>query len=199
MVTAFLDGDRGGELILKELLQLAEVDFIARAPRGREVEELTQKQIMKCLRNKMPAEQFLEMYNIANGVKPHEKEVKKGPSQVGGQVPQQVQPRPKEPRFEKRSLTPELEQYKKMLGELSHTSKARLVDNDGKVTEVAVKDLIDRLKDNKDVKVLVFDGIITQRILDLAVDIGLGTVVGTKIGNVTKQPTDIEVWTKDKL
>ena len=31
-VTAFVDGDRGGEMIIQELLQVAEVDFIARAP-----------------------------------------------------------------------------------------------------------------------------------------------------------------------
>jgi DNA primase len=64
IVTAFVDGDRGGELILRELLQVAEIDFIARAPRGNEVEELTQKQMIKTLRNKIPAEQFVEMYNI---------------------------------------------------------------------------------------------------------------------------------------
>ena len=60
IVTAFVDGDRGGELILRELLQVAEVDFVARAPRGKEVEELTQKQLMKALRNKMSMDQFLE-------------------------------------------------------------------------------------------------------------------------------------------
>src|SRR5512136_252079 len=59
-LTAFVDGDRGGDLILRELLQVGEVDYIARAPRGKEVEELTQKQIMKALRNKMSMEQFLE-------------------------------------------------------------------------------------------------------------------------------------------
>jgi len=42
-VTAFTDGDRGGELIIKELLQVADVDFIARAPDGKGVEELVQK------------------------------------------------------------------------------------------------------------------------------------------------------------
>ena len=36
-VTVFLDGDRGGDLILKEMLQVAEVDFVARAPPGTEV------------------------------------------------------------------------------------------------------------------------------------------------------------------
>ncbi len=64
VVTAFVDGDRGGELILRELLQVAEIDFIARAPAAQEVEELTQKQIVKCLRNKVPADQFAEMFNM---------------------------------------------------------------------------------------------------------------------------------------
>jgi len=65
VVTAFVDGDRGGELILRELLEVAEVDYVARAPRGREVEEITGKQIMKILKNKIPAVQYMEMYGIS--------------------------------------------------------------------------------------------------------------------------------------
>ncbi len=57
--TAFLDGDRGGDLILKELLQVADIDFVARAPQGFEVEELTYKQVVKALRDKMPVDQYL--------------------------------------------------------------------------------------------------------------------------------------------
>ncbi|HET6404836.1 MAG TPA: DNA primase DnaG, partial [Candidatus Thermoplasmatota archaeon] len=64
---AFVDGDRGGELILKELLQTCEIDFIARAPRANEVEELTQKQLIKALRNKIPADQFTELYSLEKG------------------------------------------------------------------------------------------------------------------------------------
>jgi len=52
-VTAFTDGDRGGELIIKELLQVADIDFIARAPDGKGVEELVQKEILKSLRQKI--------------------------------------------------------------------------------------------------------------------------------------------------
>ncbi len=37
--TALLDGDRGGDLILKELQQVTNVKFIGRAPRGKEIEE----------------------------------------------------------------------------------------------------------------------------------------------------------------
>jgi DNA primase len=56
-VIAFIDGDRGGELDLKRLLQLAEIDYIARAPPGREVEELTKKEILAVLSKKIPVVQ----------------------------------------------------------------------------------------------------------------------------------------------
>ena len=59
VVTVFTDGDRGGELILKELLQVCDIDFVARAPPGKEVEELSKKEIIKCLRSKVPAEHIL--------------------------------------------------------------------------------------------------------------------------------------------
>ncbi len=54
--TAFPDGDRGGDMILKELLQVAEIDYIALSPRGRSVEDMSRKEIIKSLRNKVPAE-----------------------------------------------------------------------------------------------------------------------------------------------
>jgi DNA primase len=57
-VTIFIDGDRGGDLIIKEMLQISDVDYIARAPEGKEVEELTKKEIYKALRDKIPIEQF---------------------------------------------------------------------------------------------------------------------------------------------
>lgn len=56
-VTVFLDGDRGGDIILNELANVAEIDFVARAPHGKEVEELGRKEMIKCLRAKVPFEQ----------------------------------------------------------------------------------------------------------------------------------------------
>jgi len=53
---AFLDGDRGGDLIFKELLMFADVDFIARAPVGKEVEDLGAKDIVGQLSKKVPIE-----------------------------------------------------------------------------------------------------------------------------------------------
>jgi len=57
IVTAFVDGDRGGDLIVKSLLNSAEIDHVTTAPDGKEVEELTKKEIHKALRSKITAEQ----------------------------------------------------------------------------------------------------------------------------------------------
>lgn len=54
--TVFVDGDRGGDLILRELLQVADIDFVAFSPRGRSVEDMSRKEIIKSLRNKLPAD-----------------------------------------------------------------------------------------------------------------------------------------------
>ncbi|MBU2441070.1 MAG: DNA primase, partial [Nanoarchaeota archaeon] len=56
-ITAFVDGDRGGDLIIKELGGVAELDFVTKAPDGKEVEELTKKEIHKALRNRVAFEQ----------------------------------------------------------------------------------------------------------------------------------------------
>jgi DNA primase len=53
-VTAFLDGDRGGELILRELAQVGDVDYVVFAPEGRSVEDLARHEVMSALRDKTP-------------------------------------------------------------------------------------------------------------------------------------------------
>ncbi|MFB6208349.1 MAG: DNA primase DnaG [Candidatus Nanohaloarchaea archaeon] len=53
-VTAFLDGDRGGDLILQELKELDIPDHVARAPENKEVEELEKKQVHEALRDRAP-------------------------------------------------------------------------------------------------------------------------------------------------
>ena len=58
IVTLFVDGDRGGELIIKEFLQLGELDYVVQAPQGKEVEDLTKKEIFKTLREKQTIEEY---------------------------------------------------------------------------------------------------------------------------------------------
>lgn len=57
-VTLFVDGDRGGDLNIKGLLAAADIDYVVKAADGKEVEELTQKEIHKALRSKIAAEQM---------------------------------------------------------------------------------------------------------------------------------------------
>ena len=254
IITAFVDGDRGGDLILRELFQVAEVDFVARAPRGMEVEELTQKQIMKCLRNKIPGEQYMEMYNMVPDAAPSllkeeevtaiiekpieslvvEKPVEREPVQ---ERPEKRQREPRESRShreprerkskkekepaadileepvtdpfaeideEKESssgLSEAQEKYKEMINSLSTTSKANILGKDGEVIrEVSVRELVNALKNGVEgVYSVVFDGIITQRIVDIASNMNIETIVGTKLGNIAKQPENVEIWTKDEL
>ncbi len=200
VVTAFVDGDRGGELILRELLQVAEIDFIARAPKGKEVEELTQKQMMKSLRNKIPAEQFIEMYGIDV---PKMKVAEKPDIHERQEPPKKFETKTvtaKPAAKVEKKLTPEMEKYKEMLDALAGTLKARLLDKDGEVTaEVPVRDLVDTLKSHKKTTTVIFDGVVTQRILDLAASQETSTIVGTKLGPITKQPASVEVWTRGDL
>ena len=56
--TAFLDGDRGGQLILRELGQVGDVDFVAFAPEGESVEELQRGELLAALREKTPYEVY---------------------------------------------------------------------------------------------------------------------------------------------
>jgi len=210
VVTAFVDGDRGGELILRELLQIAEIDFIARAPAGQEVEELTQKQIVKCLRNKVPADQFAEMLNIQTGQsKNGEKTGRRDDDRQDrhkhdderGRHREQPKPRPQVEEKPQKRLNPDQVRYKGVLDELGNTSKAKLLGEAGNlVKEVHVSMLADTLKETTEgVSAVVLDGIITQRILDLAVEKNISAVVGVKLGNIAKLPTNVEVLTKEDL
>ena len=209
IVTAFTDGDRGGELILKELLQVAEVDFIARAPRAKEVEELTQKQIIKALRNKVPAEQFIEMYPVIshkNGNKP-----KRGPKESA----QTSSPRYKSSKKTKRdsartersrnvskSISNEHQTFKTILNDLSGKLKAKLLDKNAKeISEVQVKELATTLKSKvKGVHTVIFDGVITPRLLEIATSNKIANLIGVKLGgNIDNKPTDVTVLTKKDL
>jgi hypothetical protein len=90
---------------------------------------------------------------------------------------------------------------KSVLDELNNTSKAKLMNANGNVLkEVHVSTLADTLKESTEgVTSVVLDGIITQRILDIAVEKNISTIVGVKLGNIAKLPTNVEVLTKEDL
>ncbi|MDI6855882.1 MAG: DNA primase DnaG [Candidatus Thermoplasmatota archaeon] len=200
IVTVFVDGDRGGELLLKELLQTCEVDFITTAPKDTEVEEQTQKQIIKCLRNKMPTDQFIETYGLKIERVPKEevKEVAEARTEERKRFFTILKPK-KEP--VPKVLSPIQLKYRELLAKLANTSKAQLVDSQGNIiSEMLVRDLPDGVKAvPQSASAIVLDGVVTQRLVDTLSGSSVKTVIGVRIGNLTKLPFGIEVLTREDL
>jgi len=92
---AFTDGDRGGEMVLRELLKVADIDYVARAPPGKEVEQLTAKEIAKALRNKIPVEEYLNQLGKRDRqvIEESRRQMEQAQAQATGaaQQPEQVQ------------------------------------------------------------------------------------------------------------
>jgi len=173
-VTAFLDGDRGGDLILKELLQVAEVDFVARAPAGKGVQELTKKEMVKALRNKVPVDQVLS-------------ELKAKPEAL---EPFQALESREERDFAK---------LEGIANKLRGTLKASLLDEKlEKIEEMQVRDLKERLPQVDGVSAIVFDGVVTQELADIAAERGLKYLVGMR-ARVERSPENLRVLTIDEL
>ena len=193
-VTAFLDGDRGGDLILKELLQVADIDYVARAPEGKGVEDLTQKEIVKSLRNKIPVEQ---VHIIRH--REEKKEVRDEKEDIPKERVESVKKEEgREETFDRANITAILKKHKE---EVEGNLKARLLDGNFEVVkEVPVRDLVKLLKSNN-VKAqgVVFDGVITQRVVDLAAKRNISLLVGVKIGSVVKVPSNVNIMTFDQI
>ena len=60
-ITLFVDGDRGGKLIIKNVIENADIDFVTIAPEGKEVEELTSKEILQALRRRITVKEYIDM------------------------------------------------------------------------------------------------------------------------------------------
>ena len=223
ITTAFVDGDRGGELILKELLQIADVDFVARAPQTREVEEIPQKLIMKALKNKIPAEQYAEMYDIKleKKVKPdntpskgssskkddssdkkkdNKKDASSDKKKESKKDDSSDKKKDKDKKQEKRITSDKQKKYKSILDDISGSLKAVLIDKNGKeIDKIPVRKLTGILKQKGNIATVVFDGIVTQRLLDIASNKNVNEIVGMKLGNVVKKPDAVDVLTKEDL
>ncbi|TET21085.1 DNA primase [Candidatus Bathyarchaeota archaeon] len=158
--TAFLDGDRGGDLILKELLQVTNIKYVARAPSGKEVEELTPKQVATALQHRVP---------------------------IG-------RPKAKRPRERQRMLVPK--RIVEVTKELDGTLEAVLFDVKMKKMErLPVSKLAEKLQQTKDVDTVVFDGVITQRLVDVANEKNIKYLVAARVSDAVQQPLGIHLLT----
>jgi DNA primase len=163
-VIAFLDGDRGGDLILQELLQNCKIDAVARAPYGKEVEQLTAKEVHEALEHAVPPEEALKAREYV----------------------------------EKKSLPVDLKSFAK---DVEGSLTAVLLNSEGQeVARMPVSELAMKLAGEKSVKYVVFDGVVTQRLVDAAASLG-GEVylVGVRVGELQNRPPNVYVLTMNEL
>lgn len=300
--TLFVDGDRGGDMIIRGILSACDIDYVAKAPSGKEVEELTRKDIIKSLRSRMPIEQFLsregvDLHNNSNNNssnnsnrqfkqenrqesrsenRPENRpENRSDNRQERHEVPaynqneqrnhnmrnqsnqqntpfreQRTQstdvlsptaiskklyaPNNNLPMNEEHAEAPAEQPVQQDLGikhinggeeqhgalesietiskepstqqkyidaleELHNTLRGRLYDEEGNlINEVPIRELIQLIQDSSNAKTVVFDGIITQRLLELAGKKGIKAIYGIRAGQITRPLEGIILYAKEQ-
>lgn len=292
-VTLFVDGDRGGDMIIRNMISAADIDFVAKAPDGKEVEELARKEVIKSLRSRMPMDQYMAINKIGsqhngrnhNGERDfrnHASEIEQDrvperqpdrqeegyepieshQAQTQNQRPQEQQTRdeflsPDEIGNRVRSISkrgysgersrseeahdstgseestvdlgirsmdeprngggissiPDISapeqrtasideklsaSFIAALDDLKNTLRGRLYDsNGGVIKEVPIREIIPTLQDSNGTFAVVFDGIITQRLLDLAYKTGIKALYGIRSSQITRKYGNVLVYTAE--
>ena len=202
-VTAFVDGDRGGEMIIQELLQVAEIDFIARAPDNTEVEHLTHKQIMKSLRDKVTAELFMEQNKWArpgSSSKAPAKKTRRGAKAA----PASKKNDKSEETVESAKPAPAATaspHFLEQLTQLDGSKNARLLMGEELADEVLIVGLPEVLGSHKNngVDTLIMDGVITPHLVELAPKAGIKTIVAKGKAVLPREPIGLTLFTAEDL
>lgn len=177
----FVDGDRGGDMVIKEVLKVADIDFIARAPPGKEVEQLSGKEMAKALKNKVSVEEYL-----AQAKRAEEQPVERPAVEQPAQKPVQQLELPQH-------LIP-------TMNELLGTLEAVLYDKDWNIIRrVPVRDLVDVLQQLEHANAIVMDGIVTQRLVNIASEKNVRYIIAARLGAVAKIPEELRIATFDEV
>ncbi len=245
-VTAFLDGDRGGDLILKELLQIGDIDYVTRAPRGQEVEYLNKDQVIYALKNKTSVDKITQHANYNHNQHNYHGKIRKNDSNEENvrynkeltddnknddkysdltlELKEQLEKELKQSEHDTKvaDVTDNLNTIKvddvdkveepveekeepvkqnrllDALDELKGTGKGNLLDEDfNTIAEVKVENLYNEIKNaQENIKNVVFDGIISQRLVDLSKEKNIESLVAVKMSEVVKKPETIKIITR---
>lgn len=169
--TVFVDGDRGGDLIVKALLQVTTIEYVTKAPDGKEVEEITAKEIHQAIRGRVPTNKAKrEVSTVRSTTRPQ--------SRPPVRSTDRRQPLPRFTRTNTRPTTvrqPRLTEankakFKEMLESLVGTRGAYILDNKLNILgKVPVKELATTVKSlNSGIYAIVFDGTADKEIVESA-------------------------------
>ncbi len=214
-MTAFVDGDRGGDLIIRELLGTTEIDFVCKAPDGKEVEEITKKEIHKALRGRITAEQAKMDLGVddTGALKEPSDSIKRGherdfrPQQPVRRdnerlaAPRFAPPRPMmPPRSREKALTDDEKKiFKQTLEDLFGTKGACIFDQKLNVLgKVPLSELPSTIKSlNGGVYALALDGLVDIDLVRTAEKLGIIYIIGT--GSKIKEAVKVTIVTDEQL
>jgi DNA primase len=197
-VIVFVDGDRGGDLQVKALLQTAEIDFVTKAPDGKEVEELTKKEIHKCLRAKIAAEQAKhEFANVKPQERVHKTRDERRDDSRGGNKRENKRDTRRSSRKTELSAK-DKESFKEMLEDLVGTRGAYIVDDQmnilGKVPTTELAATVKSL--GSGVHAIIMDGVPDKDIIESAEKNRVKVVVAAEPGESSNR---VAVLTSEQL
>ena len=219
-VTAFLDGDRGGDLILEELSQVGDVDYVAFAPAGESVEELDHHELFAALRNKVPYDTVSGLNEPREAVAATDGSATPAPAPTPPASPPSPAveeesadlERADEPTSDASTVEPtassehapeesvEPAEPDTVYGHAnavieSGTDRVRFLDGNADVIDEAdageADEALEALAEPP--ATVILDGILSQRLLDLAADVGVERIVARSLGQFTKRPTAVRV------
>jgi DNA primase len=179
---AFVDGDRGGEMVLRTLLEQTDIDYVARAPEGKVVEELTAKEIRKALSSTVPADEVRRELGISP------------PKAKPFVEPEAHETRPAREINERIIRVPEM--FRGFYERVMNTDKVLLLDEDLRILkETSVAELLNELNEMRGVRYIIYDRIVTQRIVDKAYEIGVKAIVGNVAKDIVRKGAGLAIYT----
>jgi DNA primase len=191
--TAFFDGDRGGELILRELLQVADIDFVAFSPKGKSVEDMARKEVIKTLRNKVPVEYIRDQYFEDTGELPAEFRLAHASNEDQGRSERKAKPSASVKRSGEGTKGPlTLQDH---IEDVKGHNLARFLTDDLTVLQELKSDDVETAVETVDSSVtgLVVDRAVDQKLLDRLVGKGLAYVAAKDFKGIIKRPLSIRL------
>ncbi|MBO4354836.1 MAG: DNA primase [Methanomicrobium sp.] len=200
--TAFVDGDRGGDLILSELIQVADIDFVAVSPRGRSVEDMSRKEIVKPLRYKVPLEVILGAKSFSkdgaldiSAFAPNGKNRAADDKAAASEIVIESPRNPMETIIEHATLTPFEKEMHMQMKEVKKSGVIRFTDGNGSVLNEFPQDETDAAfkKAAAGAKGFITPMPINQSVLDRIAALGLEFAVSPEFCGIVKKPVSIRL------
>ncbi|MFA5259403.1 MAG: DNA primase DnaG [Candidatus Pacearchaeota archaeon] len=185
-VILFVDGDRGGNLIIKNVVENAKIDFITMAPEGKEVEELTGKEILQALRKKVSVSEY-SGESRTRGVKRYDRgyERRAEPTYAAPATPT-----PKKERKVKKMTAKEKETIKAEVEELIGTKGAAIFNEKLELTRKVPIGRLITLRLEEEPYVIAIDGTATPRLIEACEALNCHNLIAT---NFVYADTDINL------